>query len=469
MHRLSQFSLTRRLTLLFVAVATSVLLGLGFVIANSVEAHFVELDMEVLVGKMALIRQGFQGVKTPAALMPFTHQLARSLVGHHGLEVLLMQTDGVLIFATQNANFNHELIFSEAAQAQAKPVLWTLQGQTYRGMAALLPTAALDSLSQPIYVVAAVATNIAHHQTYMQSFLQTLWLYVVCAAALTGVLGWLAVQSGLTPLRAMRAQAQVVTAQQLNRRLPIQSMPAELAELALSLNDMLARLEIAFGRLTDFSSDIAHELRTPVSNLMTQSQVALSRARSADDYKRVLESNAEEYEHLARMISDMLLLAKAENGLVLPNRESVNLAQEVQVLFDYYEALADEKGLSLKLEGSAVVQADRAMLRRALGNLLSNAVRHATSQTCILVTLSQTVETCSIAVRNVGETIAQEFLDRVFDRFFRADPSRQRSIEGVGLGLAITKSIVTMHGGSIDVQSEDGLTVFNIQLPISKD
>ena len=138
------------------------------------------------------------------------------------------------------------------------------------------------------------------------------------------------------------------------------------------------RLEEAFLRLSDFSSDIAHELRTPVSNLMTQTQVALSRARNADDYRSILESNAEEFEHMARMISDMLLLAKAENGLVVPHRETLQLGAEVRALFDYYDAVAEEKGITLMLEGDAEISADRLMLRRALGNLLSNAVRHAT-------------------------------------------------------------------------------------------
>src|SRR5674476_814655 len=122
---------------------------------------------------------------------------------------------------------------------------------------------------------------------------------------------------------------------------------------------MLARLEEAFRRLSDFSSDIAHELRTPVSNLMTQTQVALSKARSADEYRGILESNVEEFERMTRMISDMLLLAKAENGLVAPNRETVNMADEVRILFDYYEAVTAEKGLHLTLEGDAEVSADR--------------------------------------------------------------------------------------------------------------
>ena len=257
----------------------------------------------------------------------------------------------------------------------------------------------------------------------------------------------------------------MVTAQQLSHRLPVDSVPFELAELAQSLNDMLARLEEAFIRLSDFSSDIAHELRTPVSNLMTQTQVALSRARSADEYRNILESNAEEFERMARMISDMLLLAKAENGLVVPNRETLDLATEVRALFDFYDALADEKGLQLRLEGRAEVSADRLMLRRALGNLLSNAVRHASANTLLRVLVGDDADTVSIAIENSGEAIAPENLGRVFDRFYRVDPSRQRSSEGTGLGLAITRSIVLAHGGTIIAKSAGAVTTFTIRLP----
>ncbi|MDD2924931.1 heavy metal sensor histidine kinase [Rhodoferax sp.] len=465
MRRLSQMSLTRRLTLMFVTAATAVLLLLGWVVASSVEQHFEDLDMEVLSGKMELIRQGLQTVTSPEGLIPFTHQLARSLVGHHGLEVMVLDADRSVIFATTHAGFSPELVVTHATRVPPHPALWTLEGQTYRGIAAQMPLATPDAAGHPMQVFVAAATDIGHHQAYMRSFLRTLWLFVAVAALLTGALGWAVVRRGLAPLHAMREQAQVVTAQQLNHRLPVQHMPAELAELAQSLNDMLARLALAFARLSDFSSDIAHELRTPVSNLMTQTQVALSRTRSATEYRSVLESNAEEFDRMARMISDMLLLAKADHGLVLLQRETLQLAQEVRAVFDYFEMLAEEKKLSLQWSGEATLMADRLMLRRALGNLLSNAVRHATPATEVRVTLSQTAQEVVIAVQNTGDTIPPEALARVFDRFFRVDPARQRNSEGTGLGLAITRSIINAHGGTISASSMDKLTTLTIRLP----
>jgi two-component system heavy metal sensor histidine kinase CusS len=453
------------LTLLFVIASSAVLLALGLVIASSVEKHFEEQDMEVLTGKMALARHTLEQMKSEEDLTRVTHLLDNSLVGHHGLDVIVFSLNHEVMFTTPNANFPLDLVAASAARKPLRPVTWTLKGQTYRGIAAELQT----GVSERSRVIVAVAIDIAHHQAFMRSFLRTLWLFVAGAAALTGVLGWAAARRGLAPLRAMREQTQGVTAQHLSYRLPVESAPVELAELAQSLNEMLARLEEAFLRLSDFSSDIAHELRTPVSNLMTQTQVALSRARSADDYRSILESNAEEFEHMARMISDMLLLAKAENGLVVPSREALHLTAEVLALFDYYDAVAEEKGLHLILEGDGEVSADRLMLRRALGNLLSNAVRHSGVNTTVRVRISASPDAVSIGMENTGDAIPHAYLERVFDRFFRVDPSRQRSSEGTGLGLAITKSIVLAHGGTISAASTGAVTTFTIKLPRESD
>lgn len=465
MRRLRPASLAQRLTLWFVAVGSAVLLGMGWLVSTSVEKHFETLDMEVLAGKMELIGQALQGVNAPDDLTQLSHQLARSLVGHHGLEVMLLDADGTVIFATAQANFDPQVVRAEAHLHPDQPWLWTVAGQRYRAMARRVPTAARSGATKRESFDVVAAIEISHHQDYMRSFLRTLWLYVAAAALLMAVLGWWSVRRGLAPLRAIGRHAQNVTAQQLAQRVSAQRMPVELAELAQSLNDMLARLEDAFKRLSDFSSDIAHELRTPVSSLMTQTQVALSQPRAADDYRQVLESNAEELERMARMIADMLLLAKADNGLVVPNREQIDLAREVRALFDYYEAVAEEKQLRLRLHGAAHVGADRLMLRRAIGNLLSNAIRHATPGTAIEVTLHHGAGDVSLRVRNSGDTIAPEMLERIFDRFFRADPARQRGPEGAGLGLAITRSIVLAHGGRISATSSDGVTTLTMHLP----
>jgi len=473
---ISKTSIARRLTGLFVIASSTVLLALGFVIGSSVDQHFELLDRDVLAGKMELTRHAMLMVKTKNDLDHLDQHFGDSLIGHHGLEVMVVDAAQSVIFATDNAKFSPQMVIESARKNPENSSLWTLGPETYRAISAELDTnlpryPVVDGMNlgafQKVYV--AIAVDMAPHHAFMGAFLKTLWFFVAGAAILTGLFGWAAVRSVLAPLRAMREQAKGVTAQQLSHRLAVETVPYEMAELATSLNDMLDRLEAAFRRLSDFSSDIAHELRTPLSNLLTQTQVALSRVRNADEYRGILESNAEELEHMARMISDMLLLAKAESDFAVPSREIVNLGEEIQTLFDYYEAVAEEKGLQLLRVGEGQIGADRLMLRRALGNLLSNAVRHATEHTSIHVRISVNIESVSIAMENTGDPIGEEYLERVFDRFFRIDPSRQRRTEGTGLGLAITKSIVTAHGGKIAARSVGNLTTFTITLPRNAD
>jgi two-component system heavy metal sensor histidine kinase CusS len=194
--------------------------------------------------------------------------------------------------------------------------------------------------------------------------------------------------------------------------------------------------------------------------------VALSRTRAADEYKEVLYSNLEEYSRLSRMIGDMLFLAKADHGLIVPRRETVDLAAETQGLFAFYEALAEEKDVSLVLEGAGTIPGDRLMIRRALSNLLSNALRYTPRGNPVTVSIAKldSGET-RLAVENPGEDIAPEHLSRLFDRFYRLDASRQKTSEGTGLGLPITRSIVEAHHGTIRASSSHGTIRFEIRFP----
>jgi two-component system heavy metal sensor histidine kinase CusS len=457
-------SITVRLTVLFAAVSTVVLLSLGFLIGQAVEQHFVEQDMAVMSGKLQLVGRLLEKVRTSGDLDSLPAQLEDSLVGHHGLALLVRGPDERSVFATADTVFPPTLLERGAIRNPPRVQIWQQAGphgtQPLRGMAALLPTGMPD---QPPLVV-AVAVDITHHEHFMASFKRTLWLFVAGAAALAGFLGWAAVKRGLAPLQTIRQGAAGVTASRLDYRLAVDSVPVELAALAQALNDMLARLEDSFRRLTDFSSDLAHELRTPISNLMTETQVALTRVRSADEYRDVLASNLEEYERLARMIGDMLFLAQADNGLIVPNREPVDLASEVRDLFDFFDALAEEKALQLSLTGSGQVSGDKLMLRRALANLLSNAIRHTPVGGSIRVRIATESGNTTLAVENSGEPIPPEHLARIFDRFYRADPSRHRRGEGAGLGLAITRSIIRAHGGEIDVKSGVDSVCFEMRM-----
>ena len=199
---------------------------------------------------------------------------------------------------------------------------------------------------------------------------------------------------------------------------------------------------------------------------MTQTQVCLSRSRDIQTYQEVLFSNLEEFERLARMISDMLFLAKAEHGLHLPNLQQVNLEQEVAALFDFYDAIAAEKNMSLSQSGSANVQGDPLMLRRALSNLLSNAIKYGKPDSTININCEQNTETTIFRIENECSPLSQEQLSRLFDRFYRTDASRQRVEEGTGLGLAITKSILDVHRATIQADYQNGHIIFTVTFKI---
>ena len=459
---ISMKSITSRLTLFFATASTFVLLVVGLLIGTLVESHFEEQDLMEINGKLELVRHALAKVHTPADLITVPQHLTDALIGHPDLSVTVIGPDHRVLFTTSNATFATHLL-KQARNLDTKLVMWEQGGEMYRGISA---TAATGIAGLPSTTV-ALAINIEHHRTFMKVFHHNLWLAIAAGILLTIVLGWFSARRGLTPVRKMADVAKGISASHLSDRLSSKTVPTELVNLAIAFNEMLTRLEGSFHRLSDFSSDLAHELRTPISNLMTQTQVALSKERSADEYREVLYSNLEEYERLARMIADMLFLAKADNGLIIPSSEVVDLPTEVRELFGFYEAIADEQGVSLIVTGEGVVRGDRPMLRRALSNLLSNAIRHTARGRSVKVFIDQSKsKETSVAIENFGETIAKEYLPRLFDRFYRLDPSRQKASDGAGLGLAITKSIIEAHQGKIQVTSSNGSTRFEITIPV---
>lgn len=464
---MARLSLTLRLALLFGALFAVVLLGLGAFIAASVEHHFEEGDLVELHGKLELARSVLVQVRTEDDYAGVAQQLDAALVGHHGLSIAVVREagQGEILFASSGAGFPEGLVRGQTASGEAYPParLWEDGGRAYRAIIASAASGIAGAA--PLRVV--ISMDIEHHRAFMAEFERSLWLAVVLAIVLTGGLCALAARGGLAPLRHMAEVARGISTQRLHTRIPAQSLPVELRSLAEELNAMMGRLEEGFRRLSEFSSDIAHELRTPISNLMTQTQVALGRARDAEAYREVLVSNLEEYERLARMIADMLFLAQADNGLLPRPAEAIALADEAHALVEFYEALAEEKRVRLAVAGSATVRGDRLMLRRALSNLLSNALRHAVGDSTVNIDIRCAEGMAALSVTNRGETIPPEHLSRLFQRFHRVDPARSRQGDGAGLGLAITRSIAEAHEGRVEACSERGLTCFTLYLPLA--
>lgn len=459
-----RISLTNRLTFLFAHASAAMLLGQGLLISHLVESHFEEQDEDNLAGKIELVQRLVATVRTPAELDNLEVPLNAALVGHPGLAVAIRWPDATSVAVSVGGEFPRADLVRTPAVGTAVPMhLKSDDGRPYLRMAA---PAALGMAGAPPAIV-QVGLDTKHHDRFISGFDTALWFIVVLAAIMNGLLGRMAVRRGLVPLGLIKQEALAITANRLDQRLDLESIPVELDELVQSLNTMLARLEESFQRLSDFSSDLAHELRTPVSNLLMQTQVTLSKPRTAEQYREVLYSNAEEFTRLSRMISDMLFLAKADHGLVAPFKDVVDLADEVLDLFSYFEPLAEGRPVALELQGGGRVSGDRMLIRRAISNVLSNAIRHATPGGRVRVSIAcgPAASDLVIGIENSGAPIAAQHIPRLFDRFYRADASRTGSGEGVGLGLAITKSIMVLHGGTITVRTGESGPLFELRLP----
>ncbi|HJV85337.1 MAG TPA: heavy metal sensor histidine kinase [Noviherbaspirillum sp.] len=463
MQLMKRMSLTFRLTMLFACASTAVLLALGLLVGRLVERHFEELDMEVLKGKMELARDALRIARSPADLDMFSQHLDDALTGHAPISLAIRRADGRHVVAVGHAEFPDAMLRPATANSMAGAVWTNSEGKTFRGISGLAQVQIKDWSP----AVIGVAIDMSPHEHFMASFQRAFWSVVVLAAIINGLLGWGAVRRELAPVRTIRQRASEITASHLDQRLDVESVPPELVELVQTLNAMLGRLEESFQRLSDFSSDLAHELRTPVSNMLTQTQVILSRVRSADEYREILYSNAEEFERLSRMMSDMLFLAKADHGLVSPFKEEVDIAAEVRDLFSFFEVVAEGRDIRLAITGEGNVTGDRALLRRAISNVVSNAIRHTRESGMVRASIKVPPEKNELVlcIENTGDPIPPEHIPRLFDRFYRADSSRQGSSEGAGLGLAIARSILALHRGTVNVHCADGLTCFEMHLP----
>lgn len=454
-----RLSLTSRLTIFFIALASSVILGLALLFMVEADRHFVDLDSAALDDKKHLI----EGILASSR----SHEEARSrlneaLSHHHSLYALVKGPQGEKLYQTNGYSgptTQASFITNDDGHGLQS---WRSGGREFHEMS--FTAGMVQGMAGPLQISLAVDTQ--HHQEFMSELRRSIAIYAVLAILLSGFLAWFAAHQGMSPLRAMKRRAAAVTGQQLQERMPEDAVPIEMADLARELNEMLGRLQNDFKQLADFAADLAHELRTPISNLLTQTQVTLSTQRDLKTYQDTLASNAEELQRLARVVSDMLFLAKTERGVDLPHKESFSAAQGARELVEFYEAVADEKRILMSVEGDGRIYGDRLMFRRALSNLLSNALRHAPVGGVVGVRIESSSRGIEVTVKNTGKEIPLDVQQRVFERFYRADSARRHpASDGAGLGLSITKAIVEAHGGAISVTSDQEWTRFRLVFP----
>ncbi|HET6176373.1 MAG TPA: heavy metal sensor histidine kinase [Candidatus Sulfotelmatobacter sp.] len=339
-------------------------------------------------------------------------------------------------------------------------------GQAFRVTSA---AAAVGSPPTHTYTI-QIAIDVSQKEKFLSRYRRWFWAVLLGAFAIFPLVGYRIARHGIRPVEEMAATAGRISSTNLRERILAEGYPFELASLAGTFNQMLDRLEESFERISRFSADIAHDLRTPVNNIRGEAEVALARARTIDQYRDVLESCLEEGVRLSDLIGDLLFLARAESPLTHLNRERVDVAELLGGMREYYEASAADRGISLTTDVGAepvMAELDRTLVQRAVGNLVSNAVAHTPPGGSVVLATNAEAATIRIKVSDTGAGIPPEALPRVFDRFFRVDESRSQASGGTGLGLAIVQSIMLLHSGKVEIASQLGQgTRVTLRMPV---
>ncbi len=288
-------------------------------------------------------------------------------------------------------------------------------------------------------------------------------VYVVLVGAmLISASGARLVRRGLRPLGALAAETASTGPAFPGRRIDASRYPGEMSPWIGQFNELLVRAEEAYRQLEAFNADVAHELRTPLANLITGMETELAHPRGAEQLLDAIEANLEDVRRLSSIVADMLFLSHADAGGVARRARRVDLAQEVHAVAAFHEIEMERAGLRIEVHGHADAKVDVPLVRRAISNLVGNAIRYATPGGAIEVVVEAVNDAekalCWIRVRNRGEAIPPELLPLIFKRFFRAEASRPGSADHHGLGLAIVAAVARMHGGSTAARSADGWT-----------
>ena len=444
------------------------LMGAGLVVLLATLAYLAltfeleKLARKGLESKMEQIQHSLaQGLDT-RAIRARPHALMDLVMGHDNFYLTIVATapdDRVLL--SVGAKPQEPLLTTYAHRETLGYLNWE---DSFGNQ--VLSASSLMRLASGERVRVLLSLDRMDDQALLSAYLRATVIALPMLLILIGMGAWWLVQRGLAPLKQFSHVAAQVTTQDLTHRLSVDNLPKELGELAQGFNVMLNRLDAGVQQLSQFSDDLAHELRAPLTNLMGKAQVTLSRERPSQEYKAGLESCTEEMERLSRIVSDMLFLAQVSHPAARAGFAPVSLAQEAQRVMELFALSAEDKHITLSLRGDAWVMGDRLMIQRAISNLLSNAIRHTPDASSVLLLVESYDQNVSLSVGNPGRGIEAHHLPHLFERFYRADNSRARAEGGTGLGLAIVQSIMHLHQGHADVSSQPGrFTRFSLVFP----
>ncbi|TQK07596.1 two-component system heavy metal sensor histidine kinase CusS [Herbaspirillum sp. SJZ107] len=453
-------SLALRIGVMFVLVVALAAAGLGTYLYRAFVAEIERRDDIQLLGKLRQV-QILLGRPGAAALLHDRPEFFRdTMSGQENSLVRFVAADGAVLADINAAGERYPVPPSAGPAPQRAAIAgWTSRaGDPGRVVAG---SARLDGGQVTVVVARVYGERSAMFAGYRARIAAAAAVSALAAALLAA----LVLRRGLRPLRVVAEHAALVRPGTLAQRLDLAGAPSELRPLIDAFNEMLARLQEGYARLSGFSADLAHEFRTPVANLLGQSQVMLAQTRTAADYEQLIASNIEELERLARMIDSMLFLARAGQDEVVLARQPRDALDELHRMADFFESMAEERGLRVTCAGEGTVLADPALLRRALANLLSNAVRHADAGSTIALRASQGAGVTELSVANDGAPVAPAHLAHLFERFYRADSARSDAQGSTGLGLSIVRAIMDLHGGNAAVHADGERICFTLAFP----
>jgi two-component system, OmpR family, heavy metal sensor histidine kinase CusS len=457
-----------------IAIAAA-LLGVGVIAIVSVLGYvalahqLTQRATDELDAKRTLLRHILREIPTTAVLTEHRHRLDDVLTGHEDLHLAVFDASGANMVAT----------FSPLAQTLSPDLLSRLRAMPLTVVPAVQDWIAPEGQSMLVAMGTApfaqgeltrfvLVQDRRADDKLLANYALALAVVLPMALLVAVVGAWLTATSGLSPLRRFSRLAGSVSSQALAGRIDVPGLPSELRELATSFNAMLARIDTGVTRLNEFSGDLAHEMRTPISIVLGRTQVALAKPRDADALREVLASNVDELERMTRLVADMLFLAQADQDKHSLERELLQLDTEARVVADFLSDVAAERELRINVVGAAQIQGNRILVQRAITNLLSNAIRHASAGSAIDVTISEAATGRTLDVSNDGTPIGVAHLEKLFDRFYRVNADRSRGTGGIGLGLAIVRSIMSMHNGEVTVMNSSSRRVsFRLLFPES--
>jgi two-component system heavy metal sensor histidine kinase CusS len=338
-------------------------------------------------------------------------------------------------------------------------------GELYFLKTARLP----ENISKGTGCLIQIGTNISEDERLTKHFRSTLVIFSLGGLIFAVISSFYTVRQGLRPLFDMSASVQQITELRLNTRIDPALLPVEMEPLASSFNSLLARLENAFGKLSQYSENLAHELRTPLNNLTIEADIALSRPRTPEEYQKVISSSMEEYGRMSLIIDRLLFLARADNQQLELVIERIDVCRELENVADFYSETALDKEITVIVDGGASLSVDPVLFSRAVGNLFANALNYTPRGGTVTLAARQAGDTSvEVAVSDTGCGIDPELLPKIFDRYFWVEATRKKDPKGTGLGLDIVKAIMRLHGGSVAIRSEPGKgTTVTLKFPMA--